>query len=270
MLPFRLLCSPAAPRRRSLAGTRRQPRSEDPGAGQRSRHAPVHQPARTGGNCQPSMHQTGPDLQANFKQRQQAEPASLKHLPRRLRLMGIKHGLSQAIPCTGVASAGSAIRAATLLHPGLSRACTSRRSCRQPPQGQHLQCCIAKAEHSVLKQAWTEPAHSALLDRAHTTKRQDSNVDLTACLRHYYGVSLLPCCINRAGHSLQPQSWRQGLACNTALATALMTTSCPTAASATEVMAGGMLISSRLGSTIRLGRSTVSSFVKKACRKDSQ
>ena len=44
-----------------------------------------------------------------------------------------------------------------------------------------------------------------------------------------------------------------------------MTASRPTAASATDVSPGGMLISSRLGSTIRPGRSTVSSRVRNAC-----
>ena len=51
----------------------------------------------------------------------------------------------------------------------------------------------------------------------------------------------------------------------TALATARMTASWPTAASATAVTAGGIWISRRLGSTMRLGRSTVSSFDKKGC-----
>ena len=59
---------------------------------------------------------------------------------------------------------------------------------------------------------------------------------------------------------LPQHTWR------TALATACMMMSCPTAASATEVTAGGMLISRRLGSTIRPGRSTVSSRVSRGCR----
>lgn len=45
-----------------------------------------------------------------------------------------------------------------------------------------------------------------------------------------------------------------------------MTASRPTAASATAVTAGGMLISSRLGSTISPGRSTVKNLVRKACK----
>ncbi len=53
-------------------------------------------------------------------------------------------------------------------------------------------------------------------------------------------------------------------ACNTAEATALMTASRPTAASATAVMAGGMLISRRRGSTMRPGRSTVKSLRRNA------
>ena len=44
-----------------------------------------------------------------------------------------------------------------------------------------------------------------------------------------------------------------------------MTASRPTAASATDVRLGGMFTSSRLGSTMRPGRSTVSSFVRNAC-----
>ena len=54
--------------------------------------------------------------------------------------------------------------------------------------------------------------------------------------------------------------------CSTAEATARMTASRPTAASATAVTAGGMLMSRRRGSTMRPGRSTVSSLVRKACR----
>mmetsp|Transcript_731 Transcript_731/g.2187 ORF Transcript_731/g.2187 Transcript_731/m.2187 type:complete len:202 (-) Transcript_731:962-1567(-) len=54
--------------------------------------------------------------------------------------------------------------------------------------------------------------------------------------------------------------------CSTADATARITASRPTAASATEVKPGGMLISSRLGSTIIPGRSTVSRRVRNACR----
>lgn len=53
------------------------------------------------------------------------------------------------------------------------------------------------------------------------------------------------------------RAFSRASACSTALATALMTTSLPTAASATAVSAGGMLISSRFGSTISLGKSTV-------------
>lgn len=53
---------------------------------------------------------------------------------------------------------------------------------------------------------------------------------------------------------------RQGSrTCSTALATARMMVSRPTAASAMLVTLGGILISSRCGSTIRPGRSTVSS-----------
>lgn len=55
--------------------------------------------------------------------------------------------------------------------------------------------------------------------------------------------------------------------CSTALATALMMVSRPTAASATVVMAGGMLISRRRGSTMRPGRSSVSSLRRKFCRR---
>ena len=55
-------------------------------------------------------------------------------------------------------------------------------------------------------------------------------------------------------------------ACRTALATARMTTSRPTAASATAVNAGGMLISRRFGSTMRRGKSTVSRCVRNACK----
>ena len=44
-----------------------------------------------------------------------------------------------------------------------------------------------------------------------------------------------------------------------------MTASRPTAASATAPTLGGMLTSSRRGSTMSPGRSTVSSFVRNAC-----
>ena len=63
---------------------------------------------------------------------------------------------------------------------------------------------------------------------------------------------------------LKPRAWR------TAEATARITASCPTAASATAVTAGGMLISSRLGSTMRPGRSTVSNLDRKGCAKGAQ
>lgn len=49
-----------------------------------------------------------------------------------------------------------------------------------------------------------------------------------------------------------------------------MTASRPTAASATDVSPGGMLISRRLGSTISPGRSTVSSRVRNACVRKSK
>ena len=66
MLPYMLLFLLAVPQRRSLAGTRRQLRSEGLRAGQRSGHAPGRQPAWTGGSCQPSMHQTGLSWRASL------------------------------------------------------------------------------------------------------------------------------------------------------------------------------------------------------------
>ena len=64
----------------------------------------------------------------------------------------------------------------------------------------------------------------------------------------------------------QQQQQRPGWhACSTAEAMARMTASRPTAASATAPTLGGILTSSRRGSTMSPGRSTVSSFVRNAC-----
>jgi hypothetical protein len=58
--------------------------------------------------------------------------------------------------------------------------------------------------------------------------------------------------------------------CSTALATARMMVSRPTAASAMLVTLGGTDISSRSGSTIMAGRSTVSSWLSRFCEASRQ